>query len=416
LGLDTIKLTIPNTFYIHKMDSVVNYLDDTEKKLMKEMGELFSKMREQRDTLSLQGIEDMYTYTPVEGVLYEPCVRIPGPPALGGYYYCTAYKLPQDEYVIFVKKFIHCGSQYSPGNTYACIAITNYGRFIRTYPIRENRQFGGYNSYAPAANNNEINDASHGQSPSGTTSIIKLDPLSYKLPNWFLKSFITHDVLYADPNGQNSVFYTGTNQHPNTLTESLNNTTNSLQELNKEFYLFAGKWKPHMTEHATLDIDTMRQTIIENTKSIEQLKANKESLEQQNIKLQAELTALREQKATLEKEQAKLLPLEKYKEAVLEFMDDHYTGGKPYDHDNTLDTDIIRYFSDWHYNKVFLEESVYDDIMESKEELNEYRIYKKVKGEMVSTGMDNSSVARNVNNVAKNVRTIKKGVKQLNSN
>jgi hypothetical protein len=80
-------------------------------------------------------------------------------------------------------------------------------------------------------------------------------------------------------------------------------------------------------------------------------------------------------------------------------MDEHYDGCKPYDHDNTLDTDIIKYFSDWHTNKVFMDEWVYDDVMESKEELNEYRIYKKVKGEMVSNGMDNSSVDRNVRSI-----------------
>ena len=47
------------------------------------------------------------------------------------------------------------------------------------------------------------------------------------------------------------------------------------------------------------------------------------------------------------------------------------------------------------------------DVMESKEELNEYRIYKKVKGEMVSSGMDNSSVARNVRSIKKDVSNFK---------
>lgn len=45
--------------------------------------------------------------------------------------------------------------------------------------------------------------------------------------------------------------------------------------------------------------------------------------------------------------------------------------------------------------------------MYSKEELNEYRIYKKVKGEMVSSGMDNSSVARNVRSIKKSVNDLK---------
>jgi hypothetical protein len=176
----------------------------------------------------------------------------------------------------------------------------------------------------------------------------------------------------------------------------LSDATNSLEELNKEFYLFAGKWKPHMTEHATLDVNKMRQTIIDNTNSIEELKGKGESLEQQNKILQAELKELKQQKTILEKEKARLLPLEKYKETVLEFMHDHYTNEEVWDNDDTLDRDIIRIFSNWHTNKVFMDKWVYDDVIESKEELSEYRIYKKVKGEMVSSGMDNSNVARNV--------------------
>lgn len=365
------------------MESVVNYLEDTEKKLAKEMADLFSKMREQRESIALNGIEDMYRLLPVEGVLYEPCVRIPStnqqlkaryPTTL---YYGSQYKLPQDETIVFTKETIDNGSQNSPGTKYYCIALTNYGRFIRTVGIIENRQFGGYDTYSP------------------DDKIIKVTPLSYKLPKWFLNSFITHNVLYADPNTQNSILYGGTGQHPNTLTESLNNTTNTLQELNKEFYLFAGKWKPHMTEHATLDVDTMRQTIIDNTQSIEELKGKEESLAQQNKILQAELKKLKEEKAALEKEKTKLLPLEKYKDAVLEFMTKH-VNCKKY---KPIDSNIIDVFRQFHSDKVFMDSSVYNDVINSKEELNEYRIYKKVKGEMVSNGMDNSNVARNVKKV-----------------
>ena len=159
----------------------------------------------------------------------------------------------------------------------------------------------------------------------------------------------------------------------------------------------------------------MRKTIIDNAKSIEELKANEESLAQQNKILQAELKELKEQNVNLEKEKTRLLPLEKYKDAVIDFMDNHYDGDERWlsnvehdDDDKPLDTDIIKYYSDWHATKVFMDKWDYNDVMESKEELNEYRIYKKVKGEMVSNGMDNSSVARNV-------RKIKKGVNKLNS-
>jgi TolA-binding protein len=239
------------------------------------------------------------------------------------------------------------------------------------------------------------------------------------MPSWYYNVFKKlHDKLRLFLGGG----YTTSNSHSACPSqENLNkialDTTTSLQELNKEFYLFAGKWQPHMTEHATLDIDKMRQTIIENSNSIQDLSGKNRELEQQNKKLEAELQELKEQKAILEKEKTRLLPLEKYKDAVLEFMDEHYTRNEHNerwlahvehdDDDKPIDTDIIKYFGDWHANKVFMDEWEYDNVMESKEELNEYRIYKKVKGEMVSNGMDNSSVARNVRSIKKTINKSK---------
>ena len=384
------------------MESVVNYLEDAEKKLAKDLSELFRKMRVQRDSMALKGIEDMYSFTPLEGVLYDQCVRIPGP---GGHYYCSEYKLPKDEYIIFSLQSSqqHISGQSYNGTTNKCIAITNYGRCFLPKQIGGDSG-SGYSSYTPN-NDNKIHYYQNGMS-GAITPIIQLDPLPYKLPEHFVKVFnlgmsigrINDGSLHGDVHGK---------VHES-ITKMLSDTTTSLQELNKEFYLFAGKWKPHMTEHATLDIDKMRQTIIENADSIQDLSGKNRELEDQNKKLQAELQELKEQKVTLEKEKAKLLPLEKYKEAVIDFMDNHYDGNQQYDHDDTLDADIIKYFSDWHTNKVFMDEWVYEDVINSKEELNEYRIYKKVKGEMVSNGMDNS-------NVAKNVRSIKKTINKPKS-
>ena len=379
------------------MEPVVNYLEDTEKKLAKEMAELFSKMREQREAIALKGIEDMYSLKPLEGVLYEPCVRIPLSLSNLGTRYNSAYvRLPKDEFVIDI--FRHHYTINNPpfyGDGYYCFALTNYGRFINTMPITSSR--GPFDS--------SLSD----NSPTTLTIIENLEILPYKMPSWYYNLFKKlHDKLslflggggYTISNSQSSC-----PSHTN-LNKIALDTTNTLQELNKEFYLFAGKWQPHMTERATLDIDKMRQTIIENIDSIQDLSGKNRELEEQNKKLQAELQDLKEQKASLENERVKLLPLEKYKEAVIDFMDNHYGGDEPYDHDDTLDTHIIGYFSDWHINKVFMDKWDYNDVMKSKEELNEYRIYKKVKGEMVSTGMDNSNVARNV-------RRIKKGVNEI---
>ena len=381
------------------MESVVNYLEDTEKKLAKEMADLFSKMREQRESIALNGIEDMYRLLPVEGVLYEPCVRIPlSLPNLGTRYNSAYVKLPKDEFVIDIFRHHYTINNHpSYADWYYCFALTNYGRLINTMPITSSR--GPFDS--------SLSD----NSPTKLTIIENLEILPYKMPSQYYNVFKKlHDKLSLFLGGGG---YTTSNSHSSCpshtdLNKIALDTTTSIQELNKEFYLFAGKWQPHMTKHATLDVDKMRQTIIENTYSIQDLSGKNRELEEQNKRLQAELQELKEQKASLEKEKAKLLPLEKYKDAVIDFMDNHYHGDKPYDHDDTLDTDIIKYYSDWHTNKVFMDKWVYNDVINSKEELNEYRIYKKVKGEMVSNGMDNSNVARNV-------RSIKKGVNKLNS-
>ena len=276
------------------MEPVVNYLEDAEKKMVKEMAELFTKMREQRDRISLEGIEDMYSYTPVDGVLYEPCVRIPGP---SGHYYCSEYKLPKDECIIFIRLSSkqHVSGQTFEGTTTRCTVLTNYGRCFFTKQIGGD-QSRGYTSYSPTNDNNQIHYYINGYS-SDITPIIKVDPLPYKMPERFIKAFKmgiriagVDDYLHKDARG-------GINEG---VTKIISDTTASLQELNKEFYLFAGKLKPHMTERATLDVDTMRQTIIENAQSIEQLKSKEESLEKQNERLRAELKELKEQKTALE--------------------------------------------------------------------------------------------------------------------
>jgi len=359
------------------MESVVNYLEDAEKKLAKEMGELFSKMREQRDTMSLTGIEDMYNIEPVEGVLYDPCVRIPCA-GLEGITYAYAYvKVPKDEIIIdiFRHEYAINNHPYYENRIYF-FALTNYGRLIITNPVGHYR--GPFEGRPPYNN-----------SPTSLTIINNLELLPYKLPSWFYKIF---KKLYGGLSGLlGGGGYTSSNSHSvfpsyETLNKLALDTTVSLQELNKEFYLFAGKWKPQMIKYATLDVDTMCQTIIENSTSIQELTEKNKALEQQNTRLQAELKELKQQKAKLEKKNKDAVYInDAYNDALIDFMDKH---NKQWHDDNTIYTDendhdksqidIIKYFNNWHVNKVFMDKCVYDDVMESKEELNEYRIYKRV--------------------------------------
>jgi hypothetical protein len=388
------------------MEPIVNYMEDVEKKLAKELAELFSNMREQRDIMSLHGIEDMYTIQPLGGVSYEPCLSISGPEGRSNY---AHIKLPKDEYVIDSFRHHYAISNHPHhGNGYYCIVLTNYGRLINTIPITSSR--GPFDS--------NIVDGS----PTYLTKIEILNILPYKFPTWFYNTFTKlNKSLHTFMGGG----YTCSNSHSAYPSgESLNklafDTTISLQEILKEFYLFAGKWKPHMTERATLDVDTMRQTIIDNAHCIEELKGKEEMLEQQNKSLQAELKQLKEEKANLEKEKARLLPLEKYKYAVIDYMNTHYNANKKWlsqdiEYENLddvgneipIDSSIIDFFKAFHLNKVFMDRWEYDDVIESKEELNEYRIYKKVKGEMVSSGLDNSSIARHVKSIKNTINESK---------
>lgn len=367
------------------MEPIVNYLEDAEKKMMNEMSMLFSKMRGQRDVMSLEGIQDMYDYKAIEGVLYEPCIQIPmGMGPRKGYYYWNDFTLPKDEYVIFINETTQQAPwQSNNGPSYNCIALTNFGRCFITNQVIEVRNF-------PT---NDFLEYSGTYVRDSNKSILKLEPFPYKMPKQYFSIFL---LGFKQGNSSTSSLHSGYG-----VVKTL---SNSLQELNRAFYLFAGKWQPHMSEHATLDTDSMRQTIIENTRSIEELQEKRGDLEQQNARLQKELNLLKETKATLEREKATLLPLEKYKTAVLEFMNDH----KGIVRLGTNDKEIIESFKAFHSDKVFMDSWEYDDVLKSKDELNEYRIYKKVKGEMVSNGLDNSSVARNV-------RKIKKSVNELNN-
>jgi hypothetical protein len=144
--------------------------------------------------------------------------------------------------------------------------------------------------------------------------IIKLDPLPYKIPQYFIRAF---KLGFGSSNWQG--YCINSQKIPESTIKFTSDATSSLQELNKEFYLFAGKWKSHME---TLDIDTLRKTIIENTTCINDLKEKNKALEQQTIILQNEL---QEQKTMLEKEKAELLLLKNYKEDIIKCIKENYS-------------------------------------------------------------------------------------------
>lgn len=362
------------------MEPIVNYLEDTEKKLMTELKDLFNKMRANRNTLALEGIEDMYGIKPMDGVVYEPYVRIP----FGGFtsHFNAHIILPKDEIVIDAftsHKEIYNKPMYT--DIIYCIGLTNYGRLFNMKPISKTR--------------GPFQEESNFGIPDSSTNIIKLEPLYYKLPMWFYNVFkqlyktISNSVIYPDKKNIDTI---------------LSDATNSIQALNKEFYQFAGKWNQHITEYATLDIDTMRFTIDRNNWKIQELTERKTSLEEENTKLRLELEKLKKANTSLEKEKARLQPFEKYKSVLMDFLDKHYDGN-PYDF--TKHESIIKSFREWYSNKKVIDKDEYNNMLQSMEELNEYRIYKKVQNEMISggvlSGMDASSISRNVLKLKKNL-------------
>ena len=284
------------TLHIRRMESASNYLEDPETKLAKEIAELFSKMREQRESMALKVIEDIYSIKPLEGVLYDikplegvlydPCVRIPM--SLGqspGHYYWNDFSLPKDEYVVFKHETTY---QHQSGPTYKCIALTSHGRCFVTKQVVEIRDF-STNSFVQY--DGTYSSDSH-------MTVFRLNPLPYRMPA---------SILSALQIGMGLSGIDITSLHcPDTrcgltaeVIKQLSDTTTSLHEINMDFHLFAGKWQPHMTEQANFDVHKMRQTIKE-------LKEKHETLEQQNERLLAELKQLKAEKAALDKKKANL--------------------------------------------------------------------------------------------------------------
>jgi len=363
------------------MDPIVNYLEDAEKRLLNEMGELFSRMREKRDSTSLESVEDLYKLQPIEGVLYEPCVRIAGS-ALQGGHYCSEYKLPKDEYVIYKNEFSHqqqYGQQWGPQRL-ICLAVTNYGRCFITRENYKNESYGGYTCYSPA-NDSTIHVASHGQVPTNIKPIIKVEPLSYKMPSYLCEALVLGLKLGAASQGSALFGYQLWDSVPDHSLKIISDTTGSLKELNKGFYLLATKWRSHMKEFGAVDLGLMRRT--------------NEELQGKHLTLEDELRVLKEKNAALERENTKLGD---YKSAVLDFMFEHYDKNEvePYDKGDISDKDVIKYFSDWHSKKVFMDSSTYDEVMKAKEMMNEFRIYQTLKGDAMLNGIENSGVSLKV--------------------
>jgi rubrerythrin len=68
-----------------------------------------------------------------------------------------------------------------------------------------------------------------------TLPIERLDPLPYKIPSWFFEAY--------------------------TALESRDITT--LQAINKNFFLFAGKWSHYITENIEFDVEEIEKELLE---------------------------------------------------------------------------------------------------------------------------------------------------------
>jgi len=333
------------------METSVNFLEDAEKKLMSEMAVMFDKMKTQRDAISMSGIEDMYDIPPIEGVIYEPYLKIPITTA-PGIYYTTNKKLPKNEVIVYSGEYMK--GEEGDYFVYCCCAVTNYGRIF----IQERRNCGRGTGQRGWENNDAyiVND-----------SITVLDPLPYKLPKWFLEVFKSGNSLHIIHSAGDS-------------RACAEKTTACLQQLSKEFYLFAGKWKPHMTDKAELDIEGMRERIVKNTEIIASLEEKNRKLEERSLELHLQNIELISKVDTFTKIETITLKnkeeMNKYKEVVIEFLENN----------GIKKVDKIRltadHFKEWAEDKVCLDKSEYNDVINNKKELKEYRIYKKVKKSM----------------------------------
>jgi phage host-nuclease inhibitor protein Gam len=179
---------------------------------------------------------------------------------------------------------------------------------------------------------------------------VELPKLHYKLPMWFFKVFLA----------------------------SLKEESDTLQTLNTDFYNYAGKWKEFMSKNAECKYDKLWDTMSSAIHENQDLEDTIKGLEKCNDELMNIEEELADKIKKLEEENKKLKEYEKYKTAIHEYLIK-----------NNIPEPIsveegIQSFQSLTMNKILIRKADYDEYSKTKQEIEEYKTFMKLKNKFVS--------------------------------
>lgn len=360
------------------METVLQFTKNIEETLNLQLKNIVETMKQTHLEEAYKGVEEMYDIPPVEGVKYDRCVMIPGPQ---NSFYCAPFKLPHDEYVIFKKEQHH---RFNNQDCNCCVAITNYGRILHTFPVWPS-QFGGMTHFSPVSDTTVAN-ATHGQVPSGHAPITICEPLPYKLPKF---AFLMRGLYGVQPGCDDPYnFSKFSDDH-----RKLDLVTKTVQEYCKEFYMLIGKWQPYIEKNINIDFDKLRENFETQKKNTTQLEIEVKTLLNENNNLKEELDNVKSLYAKLKEDQKDYAELVEWKTTLITHLDDHLDYGCPRKKDGTYLTPNeigkkLQYYSTIPNNE-------WEEACEAMDQVKEFKQYQEMQKKFgqFGTTIQNTAIA-----------------------
>ena len=382
------------------MEPITKYLLDTRKRLENELSELFEKLESEKNVKAYDSIVDLYDVVLLKGdnssiepvITYSPCLQLEYINALYDNTRLTwiisfNYKLPEDEKIVYIKTYNSSkNTSHAIEHTTYCVVVTNYSRVLTSLntEIKQLSQYGApaihitcykiYNDielhYAKSEgigfvwNYDKLYDSTRDPTyyQMEPIKIITLDPLSYKLPKWCFEGF--HAINDANEE--------------------------KLQSLSKDIFMFIGRWKENITATATLDVELMLSTTETQKNNVKNLEQRVKELETKVGIQETTIETMSQRINVLEEENEDIEVYEPYFDAVVAFMEKE-TYNKNWADENGVE-DFIKYMEDMEC----INKSTYKTLVEAEKEAKEYRIYQKVKGNIVTSGVNKSRMSKKI--------------------
>ncbi len=346
------------------MENAINLVKEIEVNLTKHMTGLVQKLKNDFTEEAYKGIETMYDIKPLEGVKYDKCVMIP---YTGNYYHYAPYRLPENEYVISVSKMcINRTDQYG-SDTICCSALTNYGRILDTTPVYCSRD--GYAS-------SKLFDDNHIGEYHNKKQIKVCEPLAYKIPK------VAFDL------GCGQSIPVQVNADENSYKEQFER----IQQINKEFYNYIGKWQSFMKDNITVNVDEIRATNESQKKNITIMESQIENLIETNKRLEEELDKVKKDFEEYKEEQKDYKELVKWKELFIGVLNRNIDIHR--NKDKSLKTvDEINNILEYH---IIIPESDWDEACEAMDEMEEFKKFQEMQKKYGNLGVNVTNKNKNI--------------------